>query len=139
VSSLRRALVPWVSLVSFDEGAVAHRDQPVGGGRDPRVVGDDDQRLSGRAQAVKEPEHVQGCGAVEIAGRLVGEHDVWLVAERAGDRDSLPLAARERRGQMLGSICEPDLFQQLRGPASCRARRAPGQQRGQLDVLALRG
>src|ERR1019366_1349394 len=31
----------------IDEGAVAHRDQPVGGGGDPRVVGDDDQRLPG--------------------------------------------------------------------------------------------
>jgi hypothetical protein len=36
---------------------------------------------------------------------------------------------------MLGPVCEPDLFEELRGPPSCRARRAPGQQRGQLDVL----
>src|SRR6266545_1506454 len=38
------------------ERAVAHRDQPVCGGRDPRVVGDDDQRLTGLVQALEEPE-----------------------------------------------------------------------------------
>src|ERR1039457_1829317 len=31
-----------------DECAVAHGDEPVGGGGDPRVVGDDDQRLPGQ-------------------------------------------------------------------------------------------
>jgi hypothetical protein len=128
-------VVPRVQPGLLDEDAVAHRDQPVGGGRDAGVVGDDHERLPGRAQAIEEPEHVQGCGAVEVAGWLVGEDDARLVAERARNRDPLALAARERRGQMLGPVCEPDLFQQLRGPAACRARRAPGQQRGQLDVL----
>ena len=36
---------------------------------------------------------------------------------------------------MLGPIGEPDALQELRRPAPRRARRAPGQQRGQLDVL----
>jgi hypothetical protein len=94
----------------LDEGAVAHRDQPVGGGRDPGVVGDDEQRLPGRTEAVEQPEDLQSGGAIEVAGRLVGEDDERLVAERARDRDPLPLTARERRGQMLGSVGEADLL-----------------------------
>jgi hypothetical protein len=31
--------------------------------------------------------------AVEVAGRLVGQHDLRLVGERAGDGDPLALAA----------------------------------------------
>ena len=99
-----------------DEGAVAHRDQPVRGGRDPRVVGDDDQRLPGLVQALEEPEDVQGGGAVEVAGRLVGEDDQRFVAQRPGDRDPLPLAAGQRRGQEPRPVGEPDLLQQLLRP-----------------------
>ena len=134
-SSPSRAVLPWVSLVSSTNAPSRIEIEPVGGGRDAGVVGDDQQRLPRRAQAVEQAEHVQGRGAVEVAGRLVGEHDERLVAERARDRDPLALAAGERRRQMPGAVAEPDLFQQLRGPASGRARRAPGQQRGQLDVL----
>ena len=48
---------------------------------------------------LEKPQHVQGGGAVEVAGRLVGEHDHRLVAQRPGDRDPLPLPAGQRRGQ----------------------------------------
>jgi hypothetical protein len=126
-------VVPRVSLL--DEGPVAHRDQAVGGGRDAGVVGDDEQRLSGRAQALEEPKHVEGGGAVEVASWFVGEDDERLVAERAGDRDPLPFAAGERRWQMLGAVGEPDLFQQLGGPAAGCTGRAPCQQRRDLDIL----
>ena len=134
-SSPSRPVVPWVSLVSSTKAPsrIEISRSAVAATRESWVT--ITQRLPGRAQAVEQPEHVQGRGAVEVAGRLVGEHDERLVAERAGDRDPLTLAARERRGQMLGAVGEPDLLQQLRGPASRRARRAPGQQRGQLDVL----
>jgi hypothetical protein len=36
---------------------------------------------------------------------------------------------------MVAPVGEPHLLEQLRGPAARRARRAPGQQRGQLHVL----
>ncbi len=97
-----------------DERAVAHRDQPVGGGRDPLVVGDDDQGLPGRMQAVEQPEHLEGRGAVEVAGGLVGEDDERLVGQRAGDRDPLALPAGQRRGQVTGPVGKPDPLQQFR-------------------------
>jgi len=55
----------------------------------------------------------------------------WL--GRARDGGPLPLAARQRRGQMRGSVREPDLLQQLSGPPSPRA---PGQERGPLKFSA---
>jgi hypothetical protein len=82
-------VLPWVK-------PVAHRDEPVGGGGDAGIVGDDQQCLPRGAQAVEQAEHVQRRCAVEIAGRLVCEDDERLVAERARDRHPLALAARER-------------------------------------------
>ena len=37
----------------IDQRAVAHREQPVCGGRDPRIVGHDDQRLPSLMQALE--------------------------------------------------------------------------------------
>ena len=41
-------------------------------------------------------EHARGGGGVEVAGRLVGQHDARAVHERARDRHALQLAARQR-------------------------------------------
>ena len=98
-------------------------------------MGDDDERQSRAVQVVEEPEHLERRRAVEVAGRLVGEHDERLVDERAGDRDSLALATGERRGKVTASVGEPDLVEQLEGARAGLARRAPGEKRGQLDVL----
>ncbi len=98
-----------------DEGAVAHRDHPVGGGGDPGVVGDDDQGLPGRVQALEEAQQLQGGRTVEVAGRLVGQDHQRVAYQRAGDRGPLPLAAGQRGGQELRPVAEPDLFEQFRG------------------------
>ena len=53
---------------------------------------------------------------VEHADRLVGEDDLRLDGERAGDRDALPLAARELVRVLGGDVLrrdEPDRAQQL--------------------------
>ena len=70
----------------------------------------------GLVQALEEPQDVEGGGAVEVAGRLVGEHDQRLVAQRPGDRDPLPLAAGQRRRQEARPVGEPDPLQQLLRP-----------------------
>ena len=105
-----------------DEGAVAHRDHPVCGCRDPRVVGDDDQRLPGLVQALEEAEDVQGGGTVEVASGLVGEDNDRLVAQRPGDRDPLTLAARQGRGKEARPVGEPDPPQQDFCPPPSRPR-----------------
>ena len=80
-------------------------------------------------ESLEEPQHLQGGGAVEVAGRLVGQHELRLVGESPGDRHPLALTTRERRREVLGAIGEPDLFEQLFGTASRRPGSASGEKR----------
>src|SRR6266481_1303382 len=45
--------------------------------------------------------------AVEIAGRLVGEQDRWMVHQGTGNRNSLLLSARHLRREVLCAVGEP--------------------------------
>ncbi|WP_435810422.1 hypothetical protein [Streptosporangium canum] len=94
------------------EHPVAHRDQPVRGGRDPFVVRDDHEGLPRGTQVLEDPQHIERGRGVEVAGRLVGQDDQRVVGQRAGDGDPLTLPARQLRGQMPGAVGEPDPFQQ---------------------------
>ena len=79
-------------------------------------------------------------GAVEVAGRLVGQQDGGLVHQRAGDRDPLALAARElvravvhpvRRGRPASSAAPRAL--------AALARADPGVDQRQLHVVQRGG
>ena len=48
---------------------------------------------------------------VEIAGRLVGEDDFWIGNERAGDSDTLLLAAGKLSGEEVFSFFEVKAFE----------------------------
>ena len=74
-------------------------------GGDLVVVGDHDDRRAGRVQLVQQREDVLAGAAVEVAGRLVGEHDRRPPEQRAGDRDPLALAARQLRRARASSRC----------------------------------
>ena len=52
-------------------------------------------------------------GAVEVAGRLVGEHDRGPPDQRTRDRDPLPLTARELVRSCLEPVAEPDRGEHL--------------------------
>ena len=65
-----------------------------------------------------------GAAAVEVAGRLVGEHAVGRAGERARDRDALALAARELRRPVLQPRAEADLAEHVGG---ARARLGGGE------------
>src|SRR4029450_8281521 len=76
--------------------AVADRDRPLDLLRHDRVVGHgNDRRPQLLVDVAKQREHLERRRAVELAGRLVGEDDLGLVGQRDGDRDALPLAARQ--------------------------------------------
>lgn len=58
------------------------------------IVGCHERSAALSADEVEElSEHRVGGVLVEVAGRLVGEHQRRLVGERAGDRDALLLTA----------------------------------------------
>ena len=57
---------------------------------------------------------------IEVAGRLVGEHDRRIVGERARERDALLFAARQLRRIVMRAAGQADLLEQrsARGRAS---------------------
>ena len=62
--------------------------------------------------AEQQLDDVVAGGAVEIARRLVREHDHRLVGQRPRDRDALLLAARQLRRVVMAAILEPDFDEQ---------------------------
>ena len=75
----------------------------------------------------------RGAGrAVEVARRLVGEHDRRPSDERARDRDPLPLAAGELRRPAVEPVAEPDRREQRL--AACARRSATGTPRVEQPV-----
>ena len=83
--------------------------------RDVGVVRDHEDRVA-RAVQLAEKFHDDGfVGFVEIAGGLVGEDQLGLIDQGAGDRDALLLAAGELRGEMREAVAEADATQGFGG------------------------
>ena len=81
-------------------------------------------------------EHVEDAvagGAVEVAGRLVGEEDRRPRREGAGERDALLLAAGELGRVVVAALAEADAASSARARSSGRAR--AGELERQQDVL----
>ena len=96
------------------------------------VVGRDDDR---RAEPVERGEQVQqalGHVGIDVAGRLVGDEQLGPVDHRAGDRDALLLAARQRRRPGAGAVGEPDPGEHL----AHRALRPPPRSRRRCAAAA---
>ena len=83
---------------------------------DALVVSRDQRRAALAAHEAEElGEDDVGGVLVEIAGRLVGQHQRRLVGERAGDGDALLLAARQLRRAMIEPLGKPERAEQLLG------------------------
>ena len=77
------------------------------------AVGDDHEgELAGVAQPVQQVNDLILALAVQVAGRLVGQEEGWVVGERASDRDPLALADGELSGTMCGAVREADFLDQ---------------------------
>ena len=87
-----------------DDPAVEHLDLAGQPGRDVAVVGDHDDGRSSALSSSSRSRMALAGGAVEVAGRLVGQHDRRAAHQGAGDRDPLPLAARQL-GRPGGAAC----------------------------------
>ena len=88
------------------------------------------------AQLVEQVDDGGRGAAVEVAGRLVGQHDRGLVDHRPRDRDPLLLAARHPRREVAGALRDAEPLEQIVG-ARARLRRAhPAERADHLDVLA---
>src|SRR5262245_36249968 len=89
---------------AIDDPAVDEADDARATRGDHRVVGDEEQ---GRAALCLQRKHQvddeAACLAIEVAGRLVGQQEVRLDDEGAGQRHTLLLAAR----QLARIVAEP--------------------------------
>ncbi len=119
--------------------AVAQEDHAIGGRRGGGVVGDHDDRVALLlVELAEDAQHLAARLRVEVAGRLVGEHELGREKQGAGDRDPLLLAAGELGGEMVDAVAQPDPVEQ-HACALAHGRVAPlGDDRGQGHVL-LRG
>ena len=66
---------------------------------------------------------VTAVGGVEIAGRLVGQHDRRIVGQRARERDALLLAAGQLRRIVMRAPGQPHFLEQRVGPRAGHRRR----------------
>src|SRR5918996_2093827 len=135
-SSVTRENMRHLQSLLLDDLAVEHADDPVGLAADRDVVGDDQEREPAlEVEPAHELDDLVRVLGVEVAGRLVRPDDRGIVDERAGDRDALSLAPRERVRHVSGPLREPDQPECLDRPLACLARRDAGEKQGQLDVL----
>ena len=78
--------------------------------------------------------HLHARIGIERAGRFVGQQNVRLVYQRAGDGDALHLAARELIGALMQLVSKPDPLERfLRALSALRPADAGNGQR-ELDV-----
>ena len=80
------------------------------------VVGDDDDGRAGLVELVDQGQDGLPGGLVEVAGRLVGEHDGGLADQRSGDRDALALPAGELGGTGMVALGQADQLEGVEGP-----------------------
>jgi hypothetical protein len=69
--------------------------------------------------------HATGRVGVEVARRLVAEDDLRLPDERPGNRHTLLLSARERRGAMIEPGPQANLIEQRMCAFGCRRIASP--------------
>ena len=79
------------------------------------VVGDDHDGRAGLVQLVDQGQNGLPGRLVEIAGRLVSEHDGGLADESAGDGNPLALPAGELGGSGMGALGQADQLEGVEG------------------------
>ena len=96
--------------------AVLDVNDPVGPGFQARVVGHADHggAVFGGGPAQQADDHL-AVFAVERRGRFVGEQDLRVLGQGAGDRDALLLAAGQGVGPLVQTMTQAHFFQRRGG------------------------
>jgi hypothetical protein len=119
-----------------DDEAVGEEEHPIGLGGRAGVVGDHHDGATEVARRVaQQSEHLGRRAGVEVASRLVREHDGRLGDERAGDRDALLLTAGELGGAVALAVGEADAIDEVGDAALRGGVRASGETDREGDVL----
>ena len=80
-------------------------------------------------------QHLLRAVGIEVAGRLVDQHELRPVHERAGDRDPLQFAAGKLARHRRAAIGKADARQHLRHPRVGRVAADAKQGQRQRDIL----
>ena len=94
----------------FDDLAVGEGDFSRALIRELRVMGDHDDRMSLLIKVIEDLHDFAGRHGVKIAGRFVGEKDVRIGNQRAGDGDSLQLSAGQLFRMVAEAFSKAELF-----------------------------
>ena len=81
-----------------------------------------------------EVQDVLAVAGIEVARRLVREHDARVVHERPGDGDALPLAAREFARAVVHTVTQADALERVLRALAPRFRRLPRVDEREFDV-----
>ena len=103
-------------------------DHVIGEREEPVVVRGDDHRAARARALAQQPEHALHLELVEVRGRLVGEQQRRIEAQRARDRDALLLPAGEVGRTVPQPFGEPERLEHRPrppGPARSRPRSTP--------------
>ena len=111
----RRAGAPRAVVVAHVglDVAVAHADDAPGPGGDVVFVRDHDDRLAGLVELGQQLHDLVAGLRVEVAGRLVGQDDVRVVDQDAGDGHALLLAAGELHRPVVEPVAQADQLGQV--------------------------
>ncbi len=80
------------------------------------LVGDHQDGPALVVELLEQVHYLRAGVGVEVAGRLVSEHQRGLVYQCAGDGDPLALAARQLCRVVVESVTQPDAGEQFLGP-----------------------
>ena len=106
--------------------------------RDIGLVRDEDDGVAPFMKAREEAHDFDTRLGIEISRRLVGQQDGGIVDEGPGDRDALPLTARELIWSMSHAVGEFDLLQRLGRALAPLLAADTGIDQRQFDVVQRR-
>src|SRR5579871_3642819 len=101
----------WTGPV-LDEFAVAYGEDLIGMGHELRIVRGKNE--AGMRLSLHPPHEFDDrcpCRAVEVGRRLIGEHELRSLDERARDRNALLLAAGQLVGQLIRLASKTDCIE----------------------------
>src|SRR5215471_11411559 len=115
-----RAVVSRGSLVDMQTSLVQHQTAGVVLVHERNVVRGDNDRGPESIELDEQPQQPLAEIGIDIAGRLVGEQQLWPCKHGSRNRGPLFLASREHRRQRVHALAETDPLQKLDNFAAIR-------------------
>ena len=103
---------------------------------DPPIVRHDNDGVPDRVQLVQNGHQRLTAGAIQRAGRFIGQNDFRTVHQSTGNTDPLLLPTGKLRRAMTAALRQPEPSQQIRCPLAALCGRHGGIQRRDRHILA---